>query len=69
MTAIHLQHATAVAPRRPRPRFDALSDAAGIDVVATLRDWRRRMRERVSSPRSTTACCRISGSPAPTPNS
>jgi uncharacterized protein YjiS (DUF1127 family) len=48
MTAIHLQPrspACAQAARRHRTALDDLSDAAQ-SVVATLRAWRQRLRER-----------------------
>ena len=46
MTAIHLQPCReSVGEHRRRAALDALSDAAGW-VLATLREWNRRSRER-----------------------
>jgi uncharacterized protein YjiS (DUF1127 family) len=44
MTAIHLQHSVSTHNHR-RAALDALSDATGW-VFATLREWRRRSRDR-----------------------
>ena len=49
MTATHLQPRSpgcVQAARRHRTALDELSDAAAQSVVATLRAWRQRLRER-----------------------